>query len=194
MFHIKLSILLMICVQCQYVLCGCRIQDRKECESICRNSLGCELRIAVILPNSSDIEASLMRVSSKEFVSSKRISIFCFIYIYILNSQPFGVSRECWIGIMMNGKFKNLWRDFFSYKFNIPFWLNELQILSKYEKQRKNYTLKIFGNSRVLCSNSRFSIYLNIYLLELLNSSADLWVLNFKILESEKFSGLIFDE
>lgn len=46
---------------------GCRSQESNECESLCRKSKDgstkCELRIASILPNLTDIEASLERVS-----------------------------------------------------------------------------------------------------------------------------------
>ena len=45
---------------------GCRKQERNACESICtkdsEGKLMCELRGAIILPNSPKIEASLPRV------------------------------------------------------------------------------------------------------------------------------------
>ena len=55
----------MLCIS--MVISGCREQERNECESICRNNADnetyCELRAALILPNSPLIEASMPRVS-----------------------------------------------------------------------------------------------------------------------------------
>lgn len=54
----------MLCIS--GVISGCREQERNECESICRknanNETYCELRAALILPNSPKIEASMPRV------------------------------------------------------------------------------------------------------------------------------------
>lgn len=51
----------------QLVHCGCRMQDRNPCETICqwnvtRNSYNCTLRVIVILPKMDTVEASLPRV------------------------------------------------------------------------------------------------------------------------------------
>lgn len=57
--------LLVSCCVC-FVSCGCREQERNACESICQKasngSMVCELRGAIILPISPEIEASLPRV------------------------------------------------------------------------------------------------------------------------------------
>lgn len=47
--------------------CGCRMQDRNPCETVCqwnatRNDYECELRVIVILPKKDTVEASLPRV------------------------------------------------------------------------------------------------------------------------------------
>lgn len=47
--------------------CGCRMQDRNPCETVCqwnatRNDYECELRVIVILPEKDSVEASLPRV------------------------------------------------------------------------------------------------------------------------------------
>ena len=56
--------IIMLCIST--VIGGCREQERNECEAICRknanNETYCELRAALILPNSSKIEASMPRV------------------------------------------------------------------------------------------------------------------------------------
>ncbi|XP_031626434.1 atrial natriuretic peptide receptor 1-like isoform X1 [Contarinia nasturtii] len=51
----------------QLVQCGCRMQDRNPCETVCqwnvtRNSYNCTLRVIVILPKKDSVEASLPRV------------------------------------------------------------------------------------------------------------------------------------
>lgn len=57
-------IIIMFCISA--VIGGCRQQERNECEAICRknaaNETYCELRAALILPNSPKIEASMPRV------------------------------------------------------------------------------------------------------------------------------------
>lgn len=144
MLSIKLSILVIICVN--YVSSGCRNQSRKECESLCRIDVDgnrkCELRIAIILPNSSNIEASLMRVSSKEFVTSKKISIFSLIL-------PFWRIQD---GMKIFWMLKNVKENkiFLNSIFTFDLMIQNL-------KKSKITLLKIFGFSRVLCS--KFLIY-----------------------------------
>lgn len=51
----------------QLVHCGCRMQERNPCETICqynatRKSYDCTLRVIVILPKMDTVEASLPRV------------------------------------------------------------------------------------------------------------------------------------
>lgn len=41
---------------------GCRDQESLACESICNSEGICEIRVIVILPNTTDIEPSLPRV------------------------------------------------------------------------------------------------------------------------------------
>lgn len=78
----------------QYVSSGCRHQEQNACESLCRydvdGKLDCELRIAVILPNLPSIEASLMRVSSKDDSRNKFRRNFLFDII----RQPSGIKGE----------------------------------------------------------------------------------------------------
>lgn len=42
---------------------GCREQESLACESICNSDGICEIRVIVILPNTTDIEPSLPRVT-----------------------------------------------------------------------------------------------------------------------------------
>lgn len=56
-----------------FILGGCRNQEKNECESLCRKNgdseTKCEVRIAIILPNLTELEASLVRVSQKAKLS-----------------------------------------------------------------------------------------------------------------------------
>lgn len=52
----------------QLVDCGCRVQERNTCETICQwnattKNHDCTLRAIVILPKANDVETSLSRVS-----------------------------------------------------------------------------------------------------------------------------------
>lgn len=52
--------------------CGCRMQDRNPCETVCqwnatRNDYECVLRVIVILPRKESVEASLPRVINDRF-------------------------------------------------------------------------------------------------------------------------------
>lgn len=65
-------ILVWLIVCCLRVESGCRDQPRDECEKICRPNLQtgineCELRTAVILPNSAELEVSHDKVNPKIF-------------------------------------------------------------------------------------------------------------------------------
>lgn len=56
----------------QLVDCGCRMQERNPCETICqfnatRKSYDCTLRVIVILPKKDTVEASLPRVINDSF-------------------------------------------------------------------------------------------------------------------------------
>lgn len=56
--------------------CGCRIQERNSCETICQwnathNNYECTLRAIVILPKMESVEASLPRVSCGTSASSR---------------------------------------------------------------------------------------------------------------------------
>lgn len=56
----------------QLVQCGCRMQERNPCETICqyngtRKSYDCTLRVIVILPKMDTVEASLPRVINDTF-------------------------------------------------------------------------------------------------------------------------------
>lgn len=77
----------------QYVSSGCRHQEQNACESLCRydvdGKLDCELRIAVILPNLPSIEASLMRVSSKDSRNEFRRN-----FLFVIIRQPSGIIGE----------------------------------------------------------------------------------------------------
>lgn len=46
---------------------GCRDQESQACEAICNSDGFCEIRIIVLLPNTTDIEPSLPRVR-KQFL------------------------------------------------------------------------------------------------------------------------------
>lgn len=74
------------------VISGCREQERNECESICRknakNETYCELRAALILPNSPKIEASMPRVRIFAGFADRHNILMCDFYqvvIHILN-------------------------------------------------------------------------------------------------------------
>lgn len=47
---------------------GCREQESLACESICNSEGYCEIRVLVILPNTTDIEPSLPRVTIFLFI------------------------------------------------------------------------------------------------------------------------------
>lgn len=56
----------------QPVHCGCRMQDRNPCETVCQwnatlKSYNCTLRVIVILPKMETVEASLPRVINDIF-------------------------------------------------------------------------------------------------------------------------------
>lgn len=67
-----LFIVVLLTSSIQLVQCGCRMQDRNPCETVCqwnatRNSYDCVLRVIVILPKKDSVEASLPRVINVTF-------------------------------------------------------------------------------------------------------------------------------
>lgn len=61
---------LLICL-IDIVECGCRIQERNQCETVCQwnsttQNYDCNLRAIIILPKMDKVEASLPRVSVKQ--------------------------------------------------------------------------------------------------------------------------------
>lgn len=65
----------------QLVQCGCRMQDRNPCETVCqwnatRNDYECVLRVIVILPKQDSVEASLSRVINENVT-------FCLCYYIV---------------------------------------------------------------------------------------------------------------
>lgn len=70
--HEFLFIIVLLTSSIQLIQCGCRIQDRNPCETVCqwnatRNSYDCVLRVIVILPKKDSVEASLPRVINHIF-------------------------------------------------------------------------------------------------------------------------------
>lgn len=78
-------VILVLIALCGRIECGCRVQERNKCETICQwnstlQDYECNLRAIVILPKMDKVEASLPRVS----IYTPTINIIHnrFIYIY----------------------------------------------------------------------------------------------------------------
>lgn len=61
-------VIILGCTSIERVQCGCRVQERNPCETVCqwnatRKSYDCQLRVIVILPKKDTVEASLPRVN-----------------------------------------------------------------------------------------------------------------------------------
>lgn len=62
------AVILVLIALCGRIECGCRVQERNKCETICQwnstlQDYECNLRAIVILPKMDKVEASLPRVS-----------------------------------------------------------------------------------------------------------------------------------
>lgn len=65
--QLLLFVIVLLSTSVERVQCGCRMQDRNPCETVCqrnstRNGYDCTLRVIVILPKKDTVEASLPRV------------------------------------------------------------------------------------------------------------------------------------
>lgn len=72
--QLLLFIVILLISSIEQVHCGCRMQDRNPCETICqwnatRSANDCTLRVIVILPKMDTVEASLPRVINDIFIS-----------------------------------------------------------------------------------------------------------------------------
>lgn len=80
----------------QMAECGCRMQERNTCETICqwnatRNSYDCTLRVIVILPKKDTVEASLSRVINATFC---RANAFHTVGLHHLHNFAFSAFIE----------------------------------------------------------------------------------------------------
>lgn len=83
--QLLLFIIILSISSIERVHCGCRMQDRNPCETICqwnatRKANDCTLRVIVILPKKDTVEASLPRVINDIFISL--ISDLCVFHEY----------------------------------------------------------------------------------------------------------------
>lgn len=72
-----LYLLVLLALKCSLVSSGCRDQERDQCETVCimnatTNQYNCNLRAVVILPNNTQFESSLPKVSC---IYTKMLSI-----------------------------------------------------------------------------------------------------------------------
>lgn len=69
----ELMVILVLIALLGRIECGCRVQERNKCETICQwnstlQDYECNLRAIVILPKMDKVEASLPRVSNKYII------------------------------------------------------------------------------------------------------------------------------